>query len=215
MIKLIIFDLDGTLLDTLQDLTNSVNYAMTELNLPTYSSEQVREMVGNGAAVLMQRAVTSKHLELHVQAMALQRGFYAEHDSDNTRPYAGITEMLAELKKRGYVTAVFTNKDETNARSLCGKHFGKLIDYVLGTTSDIVKPNPEKILRLMDELGAGRQNAVYCGDSDVDINTAKNAQIRCVSVTWGFKSADFLIEHGAKRLADSPEKLLDAITELL
>lgn len=215
MTKLILFDLDGTLLDTLTDLTNSVNYAMTELNLPTYNAEEVREMIGNGVVVLMQRALTNKHINLHPQALAMQRSYYSQHNQDNTKPYNGILDMLAELKRRGYTLAVHTNKDESSAVALCEKHFGGLMDYVCGTTSDITKPNPEKALKLMEKLGVEKQNAIYCGDSDVDILTACNAGIRCVAVTWGFRAAQFLTEHGAKYLAETPLKLLETIVKLL
>lgn len=215
MTKLVLFDLDGTLLDTLQDLTNSVNYAMTKLNLPTYTAEQVKGMIGNGVVVLMQRALTNKHINLHSQALTMQRSYYSQHNQDNTKPYDGILDMLADLKRRGFTLAIHTNKDEASAIALCKKHFGGLIDYVCGTTSAVTKPNPEKALNLMEKLGVEKQNATYCGDSDVDILTANNAGIRCISVTWGFRTAQFLAEHGATYLADSPKTLLKTIVGLL
>lgn len=215
MTKLVFFDLDGTLLDTLQDLTNSVNYAMTELGLSTYTAEQVKAMIGNGVVVLMQRALTNGHFNLHPQALAMQRSYYSQHNRDNTKPYGGILDMLDKLKRCGYTLAVHTNKDESSAVALCEKHFGGLVDYVCGTTSDITKPNPEKALKLMEKLGVEKQNAIYCGDSDVDILTAGNAGIQSVSVTWGFRTAQFLTEHGAKYLAETPQKLFETIVELL
>lgn len=218
MTKLVIFDLDGTLLDTLSDLTDSVNYAMTKLDLPTYSSEQVRMMIGNGVSVLMARAVTENRRELQPQALALQREYYNAHIDKHTKPYDGVKEMLSDLIARGFTPAVHSNKDENCARELCDKYFGGLITYVCGTTDyAVTKPNPIKIVELMNSLGVNRNNAVYCGDSDVDIATARNAGIACVSVTWGFRSAEFLREHGASYVADTPRQLtyiIDGIMRL-
>lgn len=210
MTKLIIFDLDGTLLDTLSDLTDSVNYAMAELGLPVYSSEQVRMMVGNGVSVLMRRAVTDKHIELHSQALSLQRQYYNAHTDAHTKPYDGVMDMLSTLHRRGFTVAVHSNKDENCARNLCGKYFGGLIDYVCGTTDyAVTKPNPVKVLDLMSRLEVSRDNAVYCGDSDVDIVTARNAQIPCISVTWGFRGEQFLRECGAEHIADTPSRVVE------
>lgn len=203
--KLIVFDLDGTLLDTLQDLTNSVNYAMDGLGLNRYSNEQVRMMIGNGVAKLMERAVTKDNIELSAEALRLQRLYYLQHADKHTRPYEGVLEMLATLKQNNYTIAVHTNKDENVAKELCCKHFGDLINYVCGTTSDkVTKPNPLKVAELMTKLGVVADDTVYCGDSDVDIATANNLGVECISVTWGFRDGDFLKNRGAKYLAGSP-----------
>ncbi len=207
--KLIVFDLDGTLLNTLQDLTDSVNFAMDELGLNRYTAEQVRLMVGNGVAKLMERAVTEADIRLKDKAISLQRKYYAEHNGDNTFPYAGIEDMLRSLKRLGYVIAVHTNKDQNAAQTLCSAFFDGLIDYVCGTTDDgITKPNPEKILRLAESLSAEISNVVYCGDSDVDIATAHNLGAECISVTWGFRDGKFLQDCGAKHLVSAPEEVV-------
>lgn len=203
MTKLIIFDLDGTLLDTLQDLTNSVNYAMDELKLPRYTAEQVKNMIGNGASVLMRRAVTDKNPKLAAQALIYQRSYYNVHTNDCTKPYDGVISMLRCLKNEGFTIAVHTNKDANCAETLCEKYFPELIDVVLGTTDCVTKPNPQKVFELMRNLKVSADNAVYCGDSDVDLQTAANAEIKCISVTWGFRSREFLSSCGAKYLADN------------
>lgn len=216
MKKLIIFDLDGTLLDTLQDLTNSVNYAMRELGLPLFTAAQVRDMIGNGVSVLMLRAVVARSsAELHSQALALQRKYYAEHTNDFAKPYDGILDMLSTLKNEGFVAAVHTNKDEDCAKILCRQYFGRLIDYVCGTTDyAVTKPNPIKISSLLERLGIASKNAVYCGDSEVDVQTAYNAGLPCISVTWGFRDEQFLKNVGAKHLASCPQEVIDLAVEL-
>lgn len=207
MKRLIVFDLDGTLLDTLADLTASVNYAMRELSLPTYTSAQVRNMVGNGLVKLMSRAVADRQ-DLHESALAFQRKYYSVHTDDYTKPYDGVESMLSELKANGFTIAVHTNKDEDFAKSLIARYFGEKVDFVCGTTSDVIKPNPEKITRLMETLQISAEHAVYCGDSDVDVQTARNAGVECISVTWGFRDREFLTEHGATHFANSPKDVL-------
>lgn len=208
--KLIVFDLDGTLLNTLQDLTDSVNYAMDELGLKPYSNEQVRMMIGNGVAKLMERAVERQsHAELKEEALRLQRLYYIGHSDVHTVPYDGIAEMLCELKRNGLIVTVHTNKDENAAKILCEKHFGSLIDYVCGTTNDgVTKPDPIKIKNLMSQLNVNAADTLYCGDSDVDITTASNLGVRCISVLWGFRDENFLKTHGAKRFAKSPRDVV-------
>lgn len=212
--KLILFDLDGTLLDTLQDLTDSVNFAMDELKLKRYASEQVRMMIGNGVAKLMERAVTQEHAELSDEALRLQRLYYNRHTDVHTVPYEGVTEMLLSLKQNGYINAVHTNKDEDYAARLCRKHFGNLIDYVCGTTDNITKPNPLKAERLLARLGIDKEYAIYCGDSDVDVVTARNLGVECISVTWGFRDSEFLTAHGAMHLASCPQQVVALAAQL-
>ncbi len=208
MAKLIVFDLDGTLLNTLQDLTNSVNYAMDKLKLTSYDSKQVQSMIGNGVVVLMQRAVTEAHSDKAEQALVFQRKYYSEHTNDYTKPYDGVCEMLRKLKVDGFTVAVHTNKDANCAEILCNRYFPSLVDFVLGTTDSITKPNPKKVLELMDKLQIPASRTVYCGDSDVDIFTAKNAGIKCISVTWGFRNREFLSANNAEYLADNPDDVI-------
>lgn len=213
--KLVFFDLDGTLLNTLQDLTNSVNYAMDELRLNRYDCEQVKAMIGNGVAKLMERAVTKEHFELKGEALRLQREYYLLRSGDNTAPYRGVREMLTDLKRKGYIVAVHTNKDENVAKNLCAKHFGNLIDYVCGTTVDnVTKPNPQSAKELLYKLNIEPNDVVYCGDSDVDVATADNLGVECISALWGFRDYEFLKEHGAKHFADNPLDVVNSIERL-
>lgn len=213
--KLIVFDLDGTLLNTLSDLTDSVNYAMDKLGLHRYSREQVRMMIGNGVAKLMERAVTSARADLSGEALRLQRLYYSRFPDKRTEPYDGVTDMLSELKADGFSVAVHTNKDETVAKELCRKYFNEYVDYVFGTTSDgVTKPNPQKIAQLMTDLRLEPRQVIYCGDSDVDIITAKNLGVACISVLWGFREGDFLKSCGAKHLVNTPREAAATAIEL-
>lgn len=205
MKKAIVFDLDGTLLSTLADLTNSVNYAMTQLNLNVYTETEVRNMVGNGVAVLMKRALTEKNMRFFDDALKLQRQYYALHGSEHTQPYDGICQLLGNLKK-DFTVIVHTNKDENIAKPLCDKLLQNKVDFVCGTVSDSqTKPNAQRLLQLLQTLG--NPKAVYCGDSEVDVQTAKNANLPCISVTWGFRDKDFLATQGATHFATTPEEV--------
>lgn len=216
MKKLITFDLDGTLLNTIGDLAASVNYAMTELGLPTFSVEQVQNMVGNGVRVLCQRAVGKDRLELTDKAIELQRYYYNLHCNDQTTLYAGIEQMLADLEKSGFTIAVYSNKDQDFARKLCEQYFGDAVHVVFGTTSDgITKPNARKLLDYMQRLGIDAAHSLYSGDSEVDVQTAQNAGVKCISVTWGFKTKQFLVEHGATYFADTADQVVELANELI
>ena len=205
MKKAIVFDLDGTLLYTLADLTNSVNYAMTQLKLNTYTDEQVRNMIGNGVAVLMKRALTEQNMQYFDDALKFQRQYYAMHGSEHTKPYDGICQMLQNLKN-DFTVIVHTNKDENIAKPLCNAFLKNNVDFVCGTVSDsLTKPNAQRLLQLLHTLG--NPKAVYCGDSEVDVQTAQNANLPCISVTWGFRDKTFLESHGATHFASTPEEV--------
>ncbi|MGN1039878.1 MAG: HAD family hydrolase [Candidatus Fimimonas sp.] len=205
MKKAIVFDLDGTLLSTLADLTNSVNYAMTQLNLNVYTETEVRSMIGNGVAVLMKRALTEKNMRFFDDALKFQRQYYALHGSEHTKPYDGICQLLGNLKKE-FTVIVHTNKDENIAKPLCDKLLQNKVDFVCGTVSDSqTKPNAQRLLQLLQTLG--NPKAVYCGDSEVDVQTARNANLPCISVTWGFRDKDFLATQGATHFAATPEEV--------
>lgn len=209
-----VFDLDGTLLDTLADLTDSVNFAMEKLNLPAHRMESVRDMIGSGVSVLMSRALGQEHAALHDEALSLQRFYYGLHSEDKTKPYSGVLEALRFLKERGVTIVVHTNKDENVAVDLCNRMFGNNVDFVCGTVDDsAVKPNAERLKKLLASLHC--KKAVYCGDSDVDVITAKNADLPCVSVTWGFKNKDVLQRRGATCFVDTPQQAANAILQLL
>ena len=204
-----IFDLDGTLLDTLDDLAASTNHALREYGLPERSREEVRRFVGNGVRRLMQQAVPGgEAYPLFEEVLATFREHYLHHSMDTTQPYPGILPMLARLREEGHATAVVSNKFDAATKSLCQHFFGKLIDVAIGESERIRrKPAPDTVLEAMRLLGADQQHTIYIGDSDVDIATAAACDIPCVSVLWGFRDRDFLMAHGAKTFISKPEEI--------
>ena len=205
-----IFDLDGTLLDTLADLAASTNYALHVHGMPERTIDEVRRFVGNGVRRLMEQAVPEgTEAALFEAVLATFRQHYLEHSLDATQPYPGIMEMLGRLKAAGKATAVVSNKFDAATKALCRHFFGDLVDVAIGESERIRrKPAPDTVVEAMRLLGVGRHQAVYVGDSDVDIATAAHCQIPCVSVLWGFRDRDFLIRHGATRFIESPGEIL-------
>ena len=207
-----IFDLDGTLLDTLGDLAASVNYALRQHGMPEHSLDDVRRFVGNGVRLLMERAVPDGAANpLFEEAFATFRRYYMDHALDTTRPYDGIPETLAELHKRGCHIAVVSNKMMAATRELCHHFFPDTVEVAIGeheAEGIRKKPAPDTVLAALHELGVGKDEAVYVGDSDVDIETARNAGIPCISVLWGFRDRDFLLQHGARQFVSTPKELL-------
>ena len=205
-----IFDLDGTLLDTLADLAASTNYALHAHGMPERTIDEVRRFVGNGVRRLMEQAVPEGTEAARFEAvLATFRQHYLEHSLDVTQPYPGIMEMLGRLKAAGKATAVVSNKFDAATKALCRHFFGDLVDVAIGESERIRrKPAPDTVVEAMRLLGVGRHQAVYVGDSDVDIATAAHCQIPCVSVLWGFRDRDFLIHHGATRFIESPGEIL-------
>lgn len=215
-INTIIFDLDGTLLNTLTDLANSVNYALEKYHLPTHSEDRVRQMVGNGVTVLMERAIPGG--QSHPAFENCLRDFkehYEIHKKDFTKPFPGIMEFLKEAHESGYKMAVVSNKFDLAVKGLCQDFFFPYIQTAIGESSTVApKPAPDTALAAMKELQADARQCVYVGDSDVDIATAQNAGIPCISVSWGFRSREFLEEHGASILIDATQELPGAIQAL-
>ena len=207
--KAYIFDLDGTLLDTLADLAASCNYALGVCAMPLRSIDEVRQFVGNGVRMLMVRAVPqSEENPLFEQALELFRKHYLIHGQDNTAPYPGILDMLVRLRSQGVKIAVVSNKFDAATKQLCEHYFPGLVDVAIGECEGIRrKPAPDTVDEAMKQLGLTPQDCVYVGDSDTDILTARNAGIPCVSVTWGFRDRQFLIDHGAATLIASPEEI--------
>jgi len=210
--KTYIFDLDGTLLDTLGDLAASVNYALRTHGLPEHSIDDVRRFVGNGVRRLMERAVPDgADNPLFEEAFATFRQYYMEHSLDTTRPYEGIPEALAALKARGCHLAVVSNKMMAATQALCSHFFPDTIEVAIGeheAEGIRKKPAPDTVIAALKALGVGREDAVYVGDSDVDIQTACNSGIPCISVLWGFRDRDFLKQHGAETFISTPSELL-------
>ena len=207
-----IFDLDGTLLDTLGDLAASVNYALRTHHMPEHSLSDVRRFVGNGVRVLMERAVPDGAANPKFdEALATFRRHYLHHSLDTTRPYDGIPEVLAELRRRGVRTAVVSNKFDAATKELCRHFFADTVEVAIGeheAEGIRRKPAPDTVVEAMRQLGVARDTTVYVGDSDVDIATAKNSGIPCISVLWGFRDRDFLLAHGARQFVTRPAELL-------
>jgi phosphoglycolate phosphatase len=206
-----IFDLDGTLLDTLRDLASSCNYALRQNAMPERSLEEVRQFVGNGVKKLMERAVPDGLANPRFEAAyALFRQHYLQHNLDTTKPYPGIIALLKELRRRGKNVAVVSNKFYAATQRLCQHFFGsELVPVAIGERDTIRrKPAPDTVLEALRQLDVGRTAAVYIGDSDVDIMTARNAGIPCISVLWGFRHKDFLLAHGAAAFAATPQDIL-------
>ena len=207
-----IFDLDGTLLDTLGDLAASTNYALRTHGMPEHSMDDVRSFVGNGVRKLMERAIPQGADNPEFEAtFATFRQHYMQHSLDTTKPYEGIPETLAALKAKGCRLAVVSNKMMAATQELCQHFFPDTIEVAIGeheTEGIRKKPAPDTVFAALEQLGLGKEGAVYVGDSDVDIQTAKNAGLPCISVLWGFRDRDFLIQHGAKTFISAPSELL-------
>ena len=193
----VIFDLDGTLLDTLEDLADSMNYALSAHNMKVRTLDEIRAFVGNGMLNLAKKAVPEGTDEKTVNAvLATFKAHYADHSQDKTKPYDGIIPLLTSLKERGIPTAVVSNKGDYAVQLLMPKYFGDLIDVAIGELEGVArKPEPDTVHLAMKRMGV--KNPVYVGDSEVDVLTAKNAGIDGIFVTWGFRSKNELTEAGA------------------
>lgn len=211
----VIFDLDGTLLNTLDDLHASVNNTLEKFGYPQRSLPEVRSFVGNGVPMLIRRALPADASEEDFcNALEYFKEYYKVHCDDRTKPYPGICEALAQLKTDGYPIGVVTNKVDNATKILCEKHFGELVDIALGQNGQFqVKPDPESLFYVKKYLCA--ETVIYVGDSEVDILTAENAGARCVSVSWGFKDREFLLAAGAQIIADTPKQMTDCIYNIL
>ena len=210
--KVYIFDLDGTLLDTLGDLAAAVNYALRTHGMPEHSIDDVRRFVGNGVRKLMERAIPDGAANPQFdETFATFRQYYMAHSLDTTRPYEGIPETLAVLKERGCRLAVVSNKMMAATQELCQHFFPDTVEVAIGENEAEgirKKPAPDTVFAALRQLGVGEEGAVYVGDSDVDLETARQSGLPCISVLWGFRDRDFLIKHGAKTFISAPQELL-------
>lgn len=215
MIKLLIFDLDGTLLNTLNDLTDSTNYALGVFNYPTRTIEEVRNFVGNGVAKLIERAIPEgKNNQNFEKCLEIFKENYAQNMNNKTTPYSGIIELLQTLKSKNYKIAVVSNKFDLAVKSLCQKYFPNLIDIAIGENEKEgikKKPAPDTVNQVLEIFKMSNTQAIYIGDSEVDIMTAQNAQMLCISVTWGFKDKDFLLKNNAKIIINSPDEIISLL----
>ena len=201
----VLFDLDGTLLDTLDDLTAAGNHALTLLDLPTHSSESFRQMVGSGIENLVRRMLPSDRLGGATEELALSlfRSYYSAHMNDQTRPYPGILSLLHRLRQKGLGLAVLSNKSHEHVLPILDTHFPGLFDFSVGQQEGIpLKPDPTSARKLLEQMDADPARTLYCGDSGVDMLTARNAGLPACGVLWGFRDRDELSEAGADFLVE-------------
>ena len=209
--KLAIFDLDGTLLDTLDDLADSVNYIMNQFGYPERSLAEVRRFVGNGIRKLLERSapegISSEEIDRIFEQFKV---YYGEHCADKTKPYKGIMELLQQLKQQGIKLAVVSNKADYAVKALCEQYFPGYFDEAVGERTGIArKPAPDTVNEVLKNLQADKSQAVYIGDSEVDVQTAQNAELDCIAVDWGFRDAEVLKNAGAEVIVSTPEEILN------
>lgn len=207
-----IFDLDGTLLSTLDDLAASTNAALQYFGQPARTTDEVRRFVGNGVRLLMERAIPDGAANPRFEDIfAYFRQHYLQHSLDTTHPYNGIPELLCALRKRGKHTAIVSNKLHAATEALAKHFFQDTIEVAIGENEAAgirKKPAPDTVYEALRRLRVGREDAVYIGDSDVDIQTACNCEMPCISVLWGFRDKQFLLNHGATTLVEHPSEIL-------
>ncbi len=214
-IKAVIFDLDGTLLNTLDDLTDAINYALENLGRPTLDIAVVRQLVGNGVPKLVERALdrTGGKRGDGERCLELFKEYYGAHGADKTRLYDGVEDALISLKARGIKTAVVTNKYDEAARELKKKFFD-CVDFVVGTRDGIrPKPSTDGVEYALKTLDVDPKNAVYVGDGETDIATAKNSRLPVIAVTWGFRDKSLLETLVPDRIIDSPSEIASAVSD--
>ncbi|MBO6114330.1 MAG: HAD family hydrolase [Lachnospiraceae bacterium] len=202
----VIFDLDGTLLNTLDDLADSVNYALSKMNYPPRDKSEIRLFLGNGIRNLMKLSVPDGISDEDFdKVFAIFKEYYNIHNQDKTKPYDGVIKLMHDLKNKGIKMAIVSNKVQSAVDQLREKFFSDVIDIAIGDNPDMKrKPEPDSCFKALELLGSDTKNAVYVGDSEVDMATAKNAGLDLITVLWGFRDRDFLIENGAKVFAEIP-----------
>lgn len=222
MTTTIIFDLDGTLMNTLDDLHDSVSYALRQAGLAPNPKQDTRRYLGNGVRNLVNRSVeqTCPTVDeaLKERVFEIFRAYYVAHSMDKTAPYEGIPEMLKECKKRGFFTAIVSNKLDPAVKDLHKAFFADSIDVAIGETPTVKrKPAPDMVdeairqLSLLHGRSIEKSECIYVGDSEVDLRTAKNSDLPCIAVSWGFRDKDYLMEQGAKDIIDRPNELFEHI----
>lgn len=211
--KAVIFDMDGTILNTLEDLKNATNYSLRQFGMPKRSLEEVRMFVGNGIRKLVERAVPAGTSEEKIaQVFDVFLEYYEIHSADNTSPYPGILELVEKLKKSGIKTAVSTNKADVPAQELGREYFNGIFDLIVGQQDGLkVKPAPDSVNKILSILDIQKKDAIYIGDSDVDVQTAKNSGLDFIGVSWGFRGREFLEKNGAKNIVDNANEILDLV----
>jgi phosphoglycolate phosphatase len=207
--KAIVFDMDGTLLDTLEDLKDAVNHTMQIYSMPQRTTEEIRRFVGNGVERLLELCVPEG--KAHPQFEEILTGFkayYGLHSNDKTKPYEGVVQLLRDLKAEGYGLAIVSNKLDAAVKQLSEIYFEGIVETAIGEKDGIArKPAADMINAALQELGVAREEAVYVGDSEVDLLTAANSGLDCITVLWGFRNREFLQERGATQFARTPEEV--------
>ena len=222
MTTTIIFDLDGTLMNTLDDLHDSVSYALRQAGLAPNPKQDTRRYLGNGVRNLVNRSVEqtcpTADEALKERVFETFRAYYVAHSMDKTAPYEGIPEMLKECKKKGFFTAIVSNKLDPAVKDLHKAFFADSIDVAIGETPTVKrKPAPDMVdeairqLSLLHGRSIEKSECIYVGDSEVDLRTAKNSDLPCIAVSWGFRDRDYLVEQGAKTIIDCPDELFEHI----
>jgi phosphoglycolate phosphatase len=215
--QVVLFDLDGTLLDTLDDLHAAVNFVLEKYRLPIRTRDEVRAFIGNGIVKLMERSVgAGMRSMVNLDDVVTDfKAYYGAHCQEKTKPYDGVMELLANLKKAGVKVGVVSNKAHFATAQLCEYYFGDLVDVAIGENEAggvRKKPAPDSVFAAIEAVGGvNPSRVVYVGDSEVDIQTAMNAGVDCVSVCWGMKDREFLVENGASVLIDTVEALADVL----
>lgn len=211
--KAIIFDLDGTLTDTLEDLFLSTNYALRSCGLPERGLDEIRRFVGNGVRKLIERAIPEDtETKMYERCFEVFRAHYVIHCQDHTSLYPGVASLLTALHAKRYLMAVVSNKIQAGVTELAHTFFQGVIDVAIGEQTGIPrKPAPDMVQAALSQLGVTASEAIYVGDSEVDLLTAANAGLPCISALWGFRSRDFLIAHGATVMAEHPLDVLDLV----
>lgn len=208
----ILFDLDGTLLNTLEDLTDSVNYALAQYDCPPRTVEDIRNFIGNGARKLIERSLPGRENDPDVdEVLATYQAYYKTHSQIKTRPYDGIIEALGEIREK-YPVAIVSNKPDAPTKLLCKEFFGDI--YARGESSDCPrKPAPDMLQKAMQIIGV--DTCIYVGDSEPDILTAKNLGVKCLSVLWGFRDRKTLEAAGGTHFCDDPRRLPEILETMI
>ncbi len=214
-IKAVIFDLDGTLLNTIEDLKESVNFALSCFGFPVLTVEQVNSFVGDGVSTLIERSLPYGILTPgFYECLEVFKEHYKNNMTVQTKPYPDIEKVLSVLKEKGTKTAVVSNKFDLAVKGLTEKYFKGLIDISIGECEERgikKKPSPDMVFEVLKEFNLNKEEVLYVGDSDTDILTAKNSGIKCISVSWGFRTREFLRENGAETIIDFPMELMEII----
>ena len=212
--RVAVFDMDGTILNTLNDIAGAINYALRENGFPERTIDEVRTFVGNGLMKLVERAVPDgTSAEMCGQVFETMIPYYKAHSADTTCPYPGITDLLKRLNDAGVRCAVVSNKTDAAVQVLVKEYFDGLFEEALGEKEGIAKkPAPDMTMYVLNRLGEKPENAVYIGDSDVDIATARNSGLDEIIVDWGFRSREFLEEKGAKAIVSTTDEVFRMIT---